>query len=623
MNQSNTHDSRSPGGAQGVDLAVAALARGDLTLLKGDIGYGLLGSCEQAIRKMYVAKGRPLSNPCIVIGNRDILNDVAIVPPGPIAAWIDATTHWTTLAVVLPVNTESRLLRGLSPWLHRQTVTNGTIAIFLNVGPFLEQVIAKASERGLLVVGSSANPSSHGNIYSFDEIPQRLRDAADFSMNHGRCKYENHDRKATTIVNFSNWTVKRRGVNWESIEPSFLALAPPTRNFPPPHGTTTMNSNATTKQTFDFKQFDADSHVQEVGGSWERYLCDEFAHRRPQVTDNPHVSLRPERNKTWYIDGRLVPKNQGAGGVVMSTPAEMEFARRKPVPLDVQACTNPKLRAAMMKEWGIDRTVLFSTLFLETLTDDLVYEAALMRAWNDWIADACKEAPEVLRFAALVPLRDPALAIAEMRRATGKGAATVMVLPTAGERHLHDPILDPFWAEAQNLGVPVSVHIGWPNPRQTLECTTPSSIFLGAFDLSVWWAYLSIFTGGVLDRFPRLKVSFVEHDARFFKLFLERAMHWYPTAVCKPWPAKKSPDAYLREGRVYFVYEGDYAYLPDFMKLVGEDNVMGGVDFPHTHYGVASLSASFDFLRDHAALSPLQKRKILHDNAAAFYGFKD
>ncbi|WP_081063728.1 amidohydrolase family protein [Burkholderia multivorans] len=384
-----------------------------------------------------------------------------------------------------------------------------------------------------------------------------------------------------------------------------------------------LESRAANHQTFGFRQFDADSHVQETGGSWELFLDDEFAHRRPRVLDNPYVSLRPQRDKTWYIDGRLVPKNQGAGGVVMSTPAEMEFARKKPVAVDIQACTNPVRRAELMKEQGVDRSVLFSTLFLETLTDDLVYEAALMRAWNDWMAENCSKAQDVLSFAALVPIRDARLAITEMQRAKEKGAVTVMILPTAGERLLHDPLLDPFWAEAQNLGMPVSVHIGWPNPRQTFECTTPSSIFLGAFDLSVWWAYISIFTGGILDRFPNLKVSFVEHDARFFKLFFDRAMHWWPTAACKPWPAKKSPEAYLRESQIYFGFEGDYAYMPEFMRFVGDDRVMGAFDFPHTHYGVANLSASFDFMRNHEDLSAVQKRKVLHDNAAAFYGFED
>lgn len=372
---------------------------------------------------------------------------------------------------------------------------------------------------------------------------------------------------------------------------------------------------------FDFKQFDSDSHIQETGGSWELYLDEAFQHRRPHVIDNPFVSERPERNKTWYIDGRLVPKNQGAGGVVMSTPCEMDFAKRKPVPVEVQACTDPVRRAEFMRESGVDRSVLFSTLFLETLTDDLVYEAALMRAWNDWMAQMCARSSGALDYAALVPVRDPWLAVREMQHAKERGAVTVMILPTAGERMLHDPLLDPFWSEAQNLNMPVCVHIGWPNPRVTNECTTPSSIFLGAFDTSVWWGYLSVLTGGIFDRFKHLKIAFLEHDARWFKLFLERAMHWYPTAACKPWPAKKSPEAYLREHQVYFSYEGDYAFMPEFMELVGTDRVMGAFDFPHTHYGVASISASFDFMREHTGLSYDLKRKVLHDNCAAFYGF--
>lgn len=374
---------------------------------------------------------------------------------------------------------------------------------------------------------------------------------------------------------------------------------------------------------FDFKQFDADSHIQETGGSWEMYLDDAFKSRRPAVIDNPYVAERPYRNKTWYIDGRLVPKNQGNGGVVMSTPCEMEFALRKPVALEVQACTDPVRRGRMMREQGIDRTVMYSTLFLETVTDDLVYEAALMRSWNTWMSEMCKKDADMLRFAGLVPIRDAQLAVQEMQKAKELGADTVMILPTAGDRMLHDRTLDPFWAEAVNLNMPVVVHIGWPAPRVTQECTTPSSIFLGAFDLSVWWAYISVFTGGIFDRFPNLKLAFVEHDARFFELFMHRAMHWFPTEACKPWPTRKSPEAVLKEHQIYFGFEGDYDYLPQFMDLVGEDRVMGAFDFPHTHYGVANLSASFDYMRNHEHLSVERKRKLLHDNTAAFYNWKD
>lgn len=204
--------------------AVEAIGRGGLVLLKGDIGYGLFGITEEALRRMYRIKGRPYSNPCIVICNEGILEDIALVPNQRIREWIAGMAAWTTLAVVLPANPDSRLLAKLPSWVRGQTVTSGTVAAFLNPGPYLARVIEVARERDILFVGSSANPSSHGNIYEFQEIPRTIVDAVDFHINHGKSKHANPERKATTMVNFTNWTIKRRGVNWERIEPSFLQL---------------------------------------------------------------------------------------------------------------------------------------------------------------------------------------------------------------------------------------------------------------------------------------------------------------------------------------------------------------------------------------------------------------
>jgi predicted TIM-barrel fold metal-dependent hydrolase len=373
----------------------------------------------------------------------------------------------------------------------------------------------------------------------------------------------------------------------------------------------------------DYDQIDCDSHVQEAGGTWETYLNPAYADRRPTVIDNPFVSGRPHRNKTWYIDGQLVPKNQGNGGVVMSTPVEMDFAQSKPVPPDVQSCADPVARARATHAAGIRRTVLFTTLFLQTFLDDVDYEAALFTAWTRWMSDMQSAAPDTIAFAAPVPLRDPSLAVESVKGARENGAAAVMVLPTAGEMLLHDRRLDRFWAACQDFDMPVAVHIGWPQPWVTDTCTTPSTVFLGAFDTSMWWAYVSVLTGGILDRFPNLRIAFMENDSRFFEVFMARAMHWFPTSAAKPWPTTMSPMDVLRERRVYFSYEGDYALLPRFMDLVGEDRVMAALDFPHTHYGTASLSASFDFVRNHTGVSAGRKRRLLRDVALEFYGWSD
>ncbi|MGF7234786.1 MAG: amidohydrolase family protein [Frankia sp.] len=382
-------------------------------------------------------------------------------------------------------------------------------------------------------------------------------------------------------------------------------------------------TDAINQDQIDYDQIDCDSHIQEGGGTWETYVEAAYADRRPAVIDNPYVSQRPRRDKTWYIDGQLIPKNQGPGGVVMSTPVEMAFAQGKPVPPDIQSCKDAAGRATMTLDTGIRRTVLFSTLFLQAFTDDIGYEAALFSAWTRWMADVRSVAPDTLAFAAPIPLRDPALAAEAVVLAKASGADTVMVLPAAGDMLLHDSRLDRFWATCQDLDMPVSVHIGWPQPWVTNTATTPSTVFLGAFDTSMWWAYVSVLTGGILDRFPRLRIAFMENDCRFFEIFMARAMHWFPTTAASPWPTRMSPMDVLRERQIYFSYEGDYALLPGFMDLVGADRVMAALDFPHTHYGEASLSASFDFVRNHPAVDPAGKRMLLRDAAKAFYGYPD
>jgi tRNA A37 threonylcarbamoyladenosine synthetase subunit TsaC/SUA5/YrdC len=204
-----------------VTIAIERLKAGGLVLLKGDIGYGLFGTSERAIRRMYELKKRPYSNPCIVIGNLNVLRDVAVAERPEIWEWIERAAGWTTIAVVLKVNPESRLLGGLPPWVRAQTVTNGTIATFLRTGPYLDVVVQRAFEQGVIFVGSSANPSFEGNLFTFSDLPREFIEGVDFYINHGSCKYANPARMATTIVNFTNSSIKRRGVNWEQIERDF------------------------------------------------------------------------------------------------------------------------------------------------------------------------------------------------------------------------------------------------------------------------------------------------------------------------------------------------------------------------------------------------------------------
>jgi len=206
------------------DKAFTTLQEGGLVIAKGDIGYGFFGISEAAIRKMYALKNRPYSNPCIVIANLQTLKEFADIPHPEIFTWIQELVTWTTLAVVLPVKKDSKMLNSLPPWVYSQSVTNGTVAAFMKTGSFLEELVQRAYAKGFLFVGTSGNISSQGNSYNFDELPKDFIERVELAIDHGKAKYENDQKFATTIVNFTNWSIKRRGVNWERIEPSFYQL---------------------------------------------------------------------------------------------------------------------------------------------------------------------------------------------------------------------------------------------------------------------------------------------------------------------------------------------------------------------------------------------------------------
>ena len=71
-----------------------------------------------------------------------------------------------------------------------------------------------------------------------------------------------------------------------------------------------------------------------------------------------------------------------------------------------------------MDAMGIDQALLYPTWFAEGfhLVEDPDVAYALARAYNDWIADFCKAAPDRLFAASMVPLQNIDFAVEELRR---------------------------------------------------------------------------------------------------------------------------------------------------------------------------------------------------------------
>jgi len=76
---------------------------------------------------------------------------------------------------------------------------------------------------GASVIGGGGVWSKRGGSGYFEEIPEDLVRGVDCAIDHGVAALENPGRKATTIINFTNGTLKREGVNGPRIRADFDA----------------------------------------------------------------------------------------------------------------------------------------------------------------------------------------------------------------------------------------------------------------------------------------------------------------------------------------------------------------------------------------------------------------
>ncbi len=366
---------------------------------------------------------------------------------------------------------------------------------------------------------------------------------------------------------------------------------------------------------------DSDTHVEEHPVVWD-YIAQEYAPRKPVMIRIDTIPDRPERDMHWFIDGDVMPRRMGHGHTCHGSPVLAKFGLAKDATVEEQAIMTAEARLEAMDRHGVDVHIVYPTVFLQNLTKDLQYEAALMRCYNDYIAERAANSGGRLRWIATVPIRDVPAAVEEMRRAHAMGAAGVMLLGTAGDTFLHERMFDPFWAAAEHLQMPICCHLGWGHDSLLASCDSPAAAVCIGVDFCLVMGLFSFVGGGILDRYPGLKVGLIEGGIDWFPVAFKRMKQWRSTAAARPWPALREPEYYLEECQIYFGAGGDEDNLPELIKSLGAGRLLGGQDFPHVHTAEDELSHSFIDLRKRSDVSDEAKKKILCDNAVSFFNIK-
>jgi predicted TIM-barrel fold metal-dependent hydrolase len=350
--------------------------------------------------------------------------------------------------------------------------------------------------------------------------------------------------------------------------------------------------------------------VNENRVDWTERLGAKFADMAPRFITGLHV----------MVEGQVLPRSRDLLGPTNNPrpgvhKAEKYWSNRA-------GQREPAARLTDMDEEGIDIAALFGTYISLTAMGGIQHPGlavALARAYNDWLHDEfCAADPERLKAVAVLPMQDPAGAASEVTRVVDKGLLAVHTLPQIQRTPLHDPSFDVVWATAEEAGVPMCVHI--VNSYGSMADLFPTFGQKHAFiPVDMMAAVTSFVAGGILERFPNLKVGFFEAGVGWVP-WLAARLDQHVSLLPDDFPAtERMPSEWLSSDNVFFGVEPDDPFIATAVQTYGEDRFLYSSDYSHFD---CECPYTVEELFESPALTVSAREKIAGENAASFFGLE-
>jgi predicted TIM-barrel fold metal-dependent hydrolase len=326
----------------------------------------------------------------------------------------------------------------------------------------------------------------------------------------------------------------------------------------------------------------ADSHVIEDPQLWKKRLPSSFQHQAPVF---PELKV---------------------GGAFQARPGGHD----------------PTARLSEMAQDGVSGEVLYPSFGLDLygLTDAALQEACF-RVYNDWIIEYCAVAPDRLFGIGNLSCFNISNAVKELERCKKSGLRGAMVWQVPPDEFpFHGDHYDRLWAAAQELDMPISLHILTGKPYAFPRQVTPriAHIYF-PYVVNDKLLYASnalsgLIAGGALERFPGLKIVLVENEISWLPFVMSQYDKYWSRGGIQS-QMKLNPGQYF-ERQIYATFFND----PPSRMMVGHwgtNNVMWSNDYPHPN---STWPNSRDVIqRDLGHLPADAKKRLLSQNVQELY----
>ena len=356
---------------------------------------------------------------------------------------------------------------------------------------------------------------------------------------------------------------------------------------------------------------DADTHISEGAAMWA--LMDQAMQpRRPIMLTVPEDTWYGSRNAFWLIDGEIYPKPAGKGSFALVTPSAQKVqAGRKDSTPATREMTDIAARVADMEKLSTAMQIVYPTLFLVYNTKDRELEVALCRAYNRFLAQACSQAAERMKWVAVLPLQSMNVALDEIRFAKQNGAVGIFFRGIEGEYTLDHPYLFPVYEEAQKHNLSICVHTGC-GVKQILDMFDGArNHTFGHTRVMPLLAFRDLVANRIPEHFPDLRFGFIEAAAGWAPFLI----HIIRRLLKERFKYSSSAELF-HNYRLFIACEADED-IPYIAKCTGEDHLLIGSDYPHSD---PSREDQFvNAINVRGDISAALKQKLLYDNPRVFY----
>jgi uncharacterized protein len=362
----------------------------------------------------------------------------------------------------------------------------------------------------------------------------------------------------------------------------------------------------------------ADSHLVEPYDLWSNALGAKWGDAVPQLVQAPDgmagkMWFTGRKGEYFWIGDTMLEGGEGVD-------SELRDLQRR-------AGYDPEARLKCLAMDRIDAEVLTATWMLYGMRiDNPDLRRACARVYNDWAIEFAHGHTDTFVNLAMLPVDDLSWALKELERVAAAGARGIVIFvdPPEGSLPYRDPHYDPLWKAAAENRLVVMLHIITGRVRDPFTfmggdlSETPRAQIEVLHEVQPVLAADFIF-GGILDRFPTLKVVTGEYEVGWVPYFSWRCQQ-FQDDFGPLWNTGQLPHRateYITD-RIWYGVIDDPEIRTVMAQFDGNLKIVWGSDFPHPRNTFPNTHAVLSqILRD---LPAEQQRGIVGLNAAELFG---